>query len=120
MGLIWKKGIDLEETKYRTVFEVLDVVGECPIYEKGDKIVIDGHAVNLKETDAICMHAIGTSFTTMSMLYETGEEENFMEYQIPSSKGEKFSSFQCPRAAPPRSPGYVIFGIKRVSVEQKE
>ena len=40
------------------VIEVDEVRGKCPVYVKGDKIVIDGPKIIPRKTDAICIHAL--------------------------------------------------------------
>ena len=41
------------------IIKVVAVIGRCPAYKVGDRIVIkDGYRVNLKETTAICMHSL--------------------------------------------------------------
>jgi len=34
--------------------------GHCPVYEEGDKIVIDDPEIVLEETNALCTHALST------------------------------------------------------------
>jgi uncharacterized repeat protein (TIGR04076 family) len=39
----------------------LIIEGKCPVYRMGERIVLDdGYKVNLKETDNICMHSLGS------------------------------------------------------------
>ena len=40
------------------VIEVEEIKGKCPVYKKGDKIVIDGPEIVLEKTGAICIHAL--------------------------------------------------------------
>ena len=40
------------------IIEVSEIKGKCPVYKKGDKIVIDGPEIVLEKTDAICIHAL--------------------------------------------------------------
>ena len=40
------------------IIEVSEIRGKCPVYKKGDKIVIDGPEIVLEKTDAICIHAL--------------------------------------------------------------
>ena len=40
------------------VIEVSKIRGKCPVYKKGEKIVIDGPEIVLEKTDAICIHAL--------------------------------------------------------------
>lgn len=43
------------------MIEVIEISGKCPVYDLGDKIVLDeGYRVNLAETDNICMHSLGS------------------------------------------------------------
>lgn len=36
------------------------IKGECPVYNVGDKIVIENPEINLEITDALCTHALPT------------------------------------------------------------
>ena len=40
--------------------EVHEVRGHCPVYKKGDVIVIDDPEIDLAKTDALCIHALST------------------------------------------------------------
>ena len=40
--------------------EVHEIIGYCPVYKKGDKIVIDDPEIVLEKTDALCTHALST------------------------------------------------------------
>ena len=43
------------------IAKVVAIEGHCPLYEIGDKIVIeDGFRLNLEETDAVCMHSLAS------------------------------------------------------------
>ncbi len=45
----------------RLVILVKEIKGRCPVYKIGDKIVLDdGYRLNLKETDALCMHSMSS------------------------------------------------------------
>jgi len=39
-------------------FIVHDIKGRCPVYKKGDRIVIDSPEIILDKTDALCIHAL--------------------------------------------------------------
>jgi uncharacterized repeat protein (TIGR04076 family) len=39
---------------------VCEVKGFCPVHKVGDRIIIDGAKVLLKETDALCVHALSS------------------------------------------------------------
>ena len=38
--------------------EVHEIRGYCPVYKKGDKIVIDDPEIVMEKTDALCTHAL--------------------------------------------------------------
>lgn len=45
----------------KLIIEVVEIKGRCPVYRMGDRIVLDeGYKVDLKETDNICMHSLGS------------------------------------------------------------
>ncbi len=45
----------------KLVIEVEEIEGKCPVYSVGERIVLDdGYKVNLKETDNICLHSLGS------------------------------------------------------------
>ena len=39
---------------------VHDIKGNCPVHKIGDQIVIENPEIKLKETDALCTHALPT------------------------------------------------------------
>jgi uncharacterized repeat protein (TIGR04076 family) len=39
---------------------VHEIKGHCPVYEKGDRISIENPNIKVKETDALCTHALPT------------------------------------------------------------
>lgn len=43
----------------KLIAKVVHIKGTCPVYRKGNKIVIDdGYILNLEETNAVCMHSL--------------------------------------------------------------
>ena len=45
----------------KLIIEVAEIKGKCPVYSEGERIILDdGYKVNLKETDNICMHSLGS------------------------------------------------------------
>jgi len=54
----------------RLVIEVVEIKGRCPVYKKGDKIVFDdGYRLNLKETDALCIHSLASILPYYNAIY---------------------------------------------------
>ncbi|ASJ01962.1 TIGR04076 family protein [Thermococcus profundus] len=91
---------------------VVEIRGKCPVFRVGDRIVIEGPAINLKETDAVCTHAFAS----------------FLPYIVALRKGIKPSELglggrdkayvQCLDPGPPYTDGgTVIFEITVVRDE---
>ena len=109
----------------KVVMEVAEIHGRCPIYEVGDKIVVEPvpgenvSRIDLRETSAVCTRLLGTSLLSYSL---------FLEYAKPSpDEGDKLpwhralgpSLTKCPMLGPPYTEcGYVLF--KQYGVPQGE
>jgi len=51
----------MRRERMKLIIEVMEINGKCPVYKIGQKIVLDrGYKVNLKKTDAICMHSLAS------------------------------------------------------------
>ncbi len=48
--------------------EVREVRGKCPVYEVGDKIVVDDPRILLDRTDELCTHALSTLLHYVTIL----------------------------------------------------
>jgi len=54
----------------KLIIKVTRVKGECPVYNVGDRIVLDeGYKLNLKETTNICMHSLASVMPYYNALY---------------------------------------------------
>ena len=43
------------------IIEVEEINGGCPVFEKGDRIVLrGGYNLDVERTDALCSHAMGS------------------------------------------------------------
>lgn len=40
------------------ILEVMKIEGNCPVYQIGDKIIIEGPTIDLEKSDAVCIHAL--------------------------------------------------------------
>jgi uncharacterized repeat protein (TIGR04076 family) len=40
------------------IIKAIHIKGNCPVYNLGDKTIIDGPEINLKESDKVCIHAL--------------------------------------------------------------
>jgi len=64
---------------------------DCPVYEEGDKIIVDDPEVDLERTDAICTHALGTI-----LHYTTALENEVSPVDLGLSKSDEKTAFmQC-------------------------
>ena len=98
---------------YKTIVEVTKVKGKCPIHKEGDKIVIKNSAIDLKETDAVCLKALTTGLLGWYLIWERGSEE-----QLKVALADGCESWRCPEVGEPYSPyGPVLFKIRRVPME---
>lgn len=105
--------------RYRVIYEVADVVGSCPIYKKGDKVVIDPaeadqevSIINLKETDAVCTRILGTTLLSYFMFFQVANEEELHEKYHTIKGGVHWS--RCTEPGKPYTKrGYVTFRIYR-------
>ena len=48
------------EMPNRVIIRVKEIRGNCAVFRGGEKIVIEGPEINLKETDRICIHALAS------------------------------------------------------------
>ncbi|MGV9172924.1 MAG: TIGR04076 family protein [Promethearchaeia archaeon] len=37
---------------------MIKIEGHCPVFHKGDVMIIDGPTIDLKNSDAVCIHAL--------------------------------------------------------------
>ena len=50
--------------------EVCEIRGKCPVYKVGDKIIVDDPKIVLRETDALCTHALSSLLHYVLVLEE--------------------------------------------------
>ena len=78
---------------------------QCPLVKQGDRMVIEGTMVNLKETDSICTVALGA---IQYSLYMMGKAEDPADFG-----GSDVYTLQCPD---PET--RVIFEISRQAMQE--
>ena len=44
----------------KVIIRVKEIRGDCVVFKGGEKIVIEGAEINIKETDKICIHALAS------------------------------------------------------------
>ncbi len=90
--------------------EVMDIKGKCPVYEIGEKIVLDeGYKVNLEETDNICMHSLASLLP-----YYNALAKGISPAQLGLAKKGEEAYIQCLDPQEYTEGGTVTFRIKRI------
>ena len=100
-------------TKYgysmnKLIIKVLKIKGTCPVYEVGDKIVIDeGYKLNLKETNSVCIHSLASI-----MPYYVALSRRVHPKTLGLAKEGKKAYLQCLDPCEITNGGTVIFEIE--------
>ena len=97
-------------TVHRLIMNVKEIRGTCPVFEVGDRIVIEGSKIVVEKTDALCVHALGS---LLSMVIALGRGVGFKELGLAEKEGD-VGYVQClDPGAPYTLGGTVIFEIRR-------
>ena len=95
----------------RLLITVKDVKGHCPVYNIGDRIVLDeGFRLNLKETDNVCMHSLSSV-----MPYYVALSKGVDPRELGLSRDGKKAYLQCLDPCDYTGGGTVFFEIERVA-----
>jgi uncharacterized repeat protein (TIGR04076 family) len=87
----------------KIVIRVRTIKGTCPVFEKGDKIVIDGASLVKEESDAYCVWA-AMSFTPYLIAARTGIPGS----NLGLSNEDRPYYVQCLDPGPPLTPGGTV------------
>lgn len=94
----------------KLIIWVREIRGRCPVFKVGEKIVIQGPEIDLKETDRICIHAL-QSILHYAVALRDGIEPEKLGL---AREGDK-AYLQCLDPGEPYTDGgTVIFEIERV------
>jgi uncharacterized repeat protein (TIGR04076 family) len=94
----------------RLILTVKEIRGKCPVYQVGDKMVVESPEVVLDKTDALCIHAMSSM---LSMLVPLARQVSFKDLGLALEEQNR-GYVQCLDPGPPYTPGgTVIFEIKR-------
>lgn len=85
------------------VIEVEEIKGECPVYKKGDKIVIDGPEIVLEKIGAICIHALAPL-----LHYVVALREGMDPRKLGLSKDREYAYIQCVDPGEPYTDGGTV------------
>ena len=78
--LLYKEGVNSKRedeamAKYKVIAKAKD--SKCSHVKAGDKMVIEGTMVNLKETDSLCAVALGAIQYSLFMMGKTNDPKDF-------------------------------------------
>lgn len=92
------------------IIEVKEIIGKCPVYKVGDRIVIDdGYKVSLSKTSAICMHSL-SSIMPYYVALSNGVSPKKLGLTMENANDSAF--IQCLDPCKYTGGGTVIFEIK--------
>lgn len=95
------------------IIKVIEVVGNCPVYKVGDRIVLDeGHRVNLSKTTAMCMHSVASIMPYYVALSKGIDPKDLGLAR--SGSGEKGAFVQCLDPCKYTGGGTVFFKITSI------
>ena len=97
---------------HKLILTVKEIRGNCPVYKLGDKIVVRSPGIVTDETDALCVHALGSM---SSMIVPLARGVSFKDLGLAVKEG-KVGYIRCLDPGPPYTlGGTVIFEIERES-----
>jgi len=95
----------------KLLITVKEIKGNCPVYQLGDRIVLDeGYRLNLKKTDNVCMHSLSSIMPYYVALFNGVDPQ-----KLGLSRDGKKAYVQCLDPCDYTSGGTVIFEIEKVS-----
>ena len=94
------------------VITVESIRGTCPVYSVGNRIVLDeGYRINVKESDAICMHSLASVMPYYVALYHGVDPE---ELGL-AGASDGIARVQCLDPCEITGGGTVVFTLERRS-----
>ncbi len=96
--------------KYRLIFTVKEIAGTCPVFDVGDKMIVESPKIVVNKTDNMCIHAVGCM---LSMIVPLSRGTSFRQLGLAVGDEEK-GYIQCPDPGRPYTDGgTVLFEINR-------
>lgn len=93
---------------------VCEIKGKCPVYNVGNRMVIDNPKIVLEETDAVCVHALSSL-----LHYVIALDEGVDPRKLGLSKESENAYIQCVDPGQPYTDGgTVIFKCRRIVKEK--
>lgn len=96
------------------VITVEAVEGRCPVYQVGDRVVLDnGYRLDLEETTGFCMHSLAAILPFYCALAKGVRPRDLGLAHKDDPEGEK-AWVHCPDPCEQTDGGTVLFSIERV------
>ena len=100
----------ISEEKYWLVITVKEIRGNCPVFNVGDRIVVESPKIVVDKTDNICVHAFGCM---LSIIVAISRGISFKQLGLAKENGET-GYIQCLDPGKPYTDGgTVLFEMKR-------
>ena len=98
---------------HRLVITAKEIRGKCPVFDVGDKIVIEEPIIILGKTDALCVNALGAM---LSVIVALSRGVSFKELGL-TKEDDGVGYVQClDPGVPYTRGGTVVFEIKREAI----
>jgi uncharacterized repeat protein (TIGR04076 family) len=103
--------MDTDKDWNKLEVRAVEIEGDCPVFEKGDKMIINGPTIDLKNSDAVCIHALFSLGTFITAL-----REGIAPKKLGLSKSKNGPAFyQCPDPGKSFTDGgTVLFTVKQI------
>ena len=96
----------------KLILKAIEIKGNCPVYKIGDKTVIEGPEINLKQSDKVCIQAL---FSLGPFIVALRDGLNPQSFGLAKEDNKK-AYFQCLDPGQPYTEGgTVIFEVTQVS-----
>ena len=94
------------------IIEVIDIKGECPVYQVGNKIVLQqGYIMDTGKTDIVCMHSLASILP-----YYVALAKGVRAKDLGLAKGDSDEAYvQCLDPCDLTGGGTIIFEISRAN-----
>jgi uncharacterized repeat protein (TIGR04076 family) len=94
----------------RLIITAKEIRGKCPVHKVGDGIVVEAPQIVTRQTDALCVHALGSM---LSMLIPLARGVSFRDLGL-AKEEHNVGYIQCLDPGPPYTRGgTVLFEIRR-------
>ena len=95
---------------------VHEIRGKCPVYNVGDKIIVDDPKILVNQTDALCTHALSSLLHYVLILEARGDTVK-LGLSKPEDKNNAY--IQCVDPGEPYTDGgTVIFRIRKIKKDK--